>query len=229
MSMRLWIGNRNYSSWSIRPWFFVRHAKLPCEERVLYMDEASFAEDVRVSPSKRVPVLELDGGDRVWDTLAIGLTLAELFPEAHVFPSDARVRRLVYSACAEMHSGFGEMRRVLTCNARKRYAKDAWKTIAGGPEACAAVLADCARIEQLFETLLEASTGPFLGGAEVGYVDAYFVPVLSRFRTYGLELGAVSEAYAKRIEALPTHVTWLELAREEPHTIAKYEYALPLA
>lgn len=227
--MRLWIGNRNYSSWSIRPWFFMKHANLPCEERVLYMDEASFSTDVAsVSPSKRVPVLELDDGQVVWDSLAIGLTFAELFPEANVFPRDAKVRRLAYSACAEMHSGFADLRRVLTCNARKRYAKDAWKSVTD-EASIAAVLADCARVSALFSMLLDASGGPFLGGAAFGYVDAYFVPVLSRFRTYRIELSERVEAYARAVEALPTHVEWMKLATAETHVIAKYEYALPLA
>ena len=228
--MRLWIGNLNYSSWSIRPWFFVRNAKLPCEERVLYMDEGSFGKDVAaVSPSKRVPALELDDGQVVWDSFAIGLVLAELYPDTGAFPRDRKLRSLVYSACAEMHSGFGEMRRVLTMNARKRYRKDAWRAIAGDGTTAAAVLADCDRVQELFGTLLAASGGPFLGGSSFGYVDAYFVPVLSRFATYGIEISEQARAYAKVIEGLPVYGEWIKRAESETHVIGKYDYAIPRA
>lgn len=224
--MRLTLGNKNYSSWSIRPYFFVRQAGIPCEERVLHLDQPSFGEAVaKASPSSRVPVLELDDGSVVWDSFAIGLTLAELFPESHAFPESPRLRRLAWSACAEMHAGFTDMRRVLICNARRRYAKDQWRRVAGGPEGEALVLGDAHRIEALLAMLLSASGGPFLCGA-FGYVDAYFVPVLSRFRTYGLDLTPTTEAYAARIEALPAHVTWRAEAAAEPNVVEKYEYPL---
>jgi len=224
--MRLYVGNLNYSSWSIRPWFFVKAKELPCEVSVLHMEESTFADRVaEVSPSKRVPCLELDDGSLVWDSFAIGLTLAELFPDAGVFPTDARVRRLVYAACAEMHSSFADMRRVLTCNARRVYPKDAWRAVvAAEPDGSAKVLADCARVEALFAALLSASGGPFLGGASFGYADAYFVPVLSRFRTYTIDVSPLTARYMETIEALPAHRAWLALARAEAHTIAKYEY-----
>ena len=228
--MRLHVGNLNYSSWSIRPWFFVHATGIPCEVNVLYMEEESFGAKVAgVSPSKRVPSLELPDGSVVWDSFAIGLTLAELFPEAGVFPSDPRTRRLVYSACAEMHSSFADMRRVLTCNARRRYAKDAWRTLVaseGVDVDAAKVLADCGRVEEIFATLLKASGGPFLGGRSFGFVDAYFVPVLSRFRTYAISVSAVTERYKKTIEAMPAHASWLAIAAAEAHTIPKYEYDL---
>lgn len=224
--MRLYVGNLNYSSWSIRPWFFVKAAAIPCEVRVLYMDEPSFGADVAaISPAKRVPCLELDDGTRVWDSFAIGLVLAELFPEAGAFPRDARTRRLVYATMAEMHSGFADLRRVLTCNARRRYPADAWHAVVGGDGAeIGKVYADIARIEEAFAVLLEASGGPYLGGASFGLVDAYFVPVLSRFRTYAIALSSATERYARTIEAMGAHRDFLALAAAEGHTIAKYEY-----
>lgn len=224
--MRLTLGNKNYSSWSVRPYFFVRQAGIPCQERVMPLDEPGFGDAVaKASPSARVPFLELDDGTVVWDSLAIGLTLGELFPESRAFPEAPRLRRLAWSACAEMHAGFADMRRVLTCNERRRYAKDQWRRVAGGPEIEGLVLADVRRIETLFATLLNVSGGPFLCG-DFGYVDAYFVPVISRFRTYDIDITSTTEAYAGQLEALPTHAAWRAEAAAEPNVIEKYEYPL---
>jgi glutathione S-transferase len=221
----LHMGNKNYSSWSIRPWFFLTEAAIPFEARVLYMDEASFGADVaKVSPSRRVPALELEDGDIVWDTLAIGETLAELHPEAGVWPSDPHARRRARSACAEMHSSFGEMRRVLTCNARRRYPAEAWRKFAGGADGEAGVVADLARLHELWTTLLETNGGPFLGGARFGWVDAFFAPVVSRLKTYAIESPASAAAYRARIEALGAWKRWMSEAEAETHVIAKYEY-----
>lgn len=227
--MLLVVGNRNYSSWSIRPWFFLVEAGIPFELETLALDEPDFAPRVSArSPSKRVPALVLAEGDVVWDSLAMGEYFAEAFPEAGVWPSDPRHRRLTRSAAAEMHSGFSEMRRVLTCNQRKRYAPEGWKTVAGGDEAVNAVLADVTRVHELWDTLLQASGGPFLGGG-FGFVDAYFAPVVSRFATYGIPSPPESAAYRAQLEALPAWKRWSDEARGEPFVIAKYEYAIPLA
>jgi glutathione S-transferase len=219
------MGNKNYSSWSIRPWFFLCHAQIAFEERVLPLDEPGFlAEVVRWSPSMRVPVLVLDDGHGVWDSLAIGETIAEVWPDAGVWPSDARLRRLARSACAEMHSGFSELRRVLTCNARRRYPEAFWRAVTGSKEAEAQVKADIDRLHALWRMLLEASGGPFLAGSKVSFVDSFFVPVVSRFATYAVESPDDLAGYRARIEALPAYVRWMDQARAEPWTIAKYEY-----
>ncbi|NUP09100.1 MAG: glutathione S-transferase [Polyangiaceae bacterium] len=220
----LLMGNKNYSSWSIRPWFFIRHAGLAIEDKVIPLDEvATSAEIGRFSPSKRVPVLVLPEGDVVWDSLAIGEYLAETHPASGVWPVEAAARRRARSACAEMHSSFGELRRVLTCNKRARYAPDAWRKIAGGKEAEAAIEADIDRVHALWKMLLDASGGPFLCGA-FGYVDAFFVPVVSRFATYGITSPADAQAYRARVEALPTYTRWEEEAVAETWSIEKYEY-----
>ncbi len=219
------MGNINYSSWSIRPWFFLTHAKIPFQARVLPMNLASFAADVAAaSPSKRVPVLVLDDGSQVWDTIAIGETIAEEWPEAGVWPKDAKLRRLARSACAEMHSSFGEMRRVLTCNARTRYAPARWREVAGTPEAVAGVESDIDRMHALWSSLLEASGGPFLAGERATWVDAFFAPVVSRLLTYSVSSPAPLAAYRARVEALPAWQAWMDAAAAEPHTIDKYEY-----
>jgi glutathione S-transferase len=222
----LLMGNKNYSSWSIRPWFFIRHAGLPIEDQVVPLDElATSAEIAKYSPSKRVPVLVLPEGDAVWDSLAIGEYLAETHSDAGVWPVDPSARRRARSACAEMHSSFSEMRRVLTCNLRAAYKADAWRKVAGGPEAEKAVEADVARVHELWKSLLDASGGPFLCGA-FGYVDAFFVPVVSRFATYAIESPADLAAYRRRIEELPTWARWNEEARAERWVIEKYEYPI---
>jgi glutathione S-transferase len=206
--------------------FFMRHANIPCEEILLPLATAPFQSAIpSLSPSGRVPVLELDNGEKIYDSLAIGLVLHELFPDKNVFPKEAALRHLAYCACSEMHSGFTEMRRVLTHNARAKFAPNAWRSIAGDVKAQQLVLDDVNRMTQLWASLLSASKGPFLCG-EFGYVDAFFVPVISRFRSYGMELPVACESYAQRIEALPGFARWMKEAREEPFIIEKYEYPI---
>ncbi len=223
--MKLVMGNKNYSSWSIRPWFFMRHANIAFEEIVLPMDQPVFYEEIaKWSPSKRVPLLVTDDGGHVWDTIAIGETLAELFPEANVWPKDADLRRLARSAVAEMHSGFPDLRRVLTCNARRAYKVDTWHIVA--KDTVPAVLADIARMHELWETLLTKSGGPFLLGS-FSYADAYFAPVISRFDTYGIQSSARISSYRLTVEDLETYRLWLREAALEPYELPKYDYPLP--
>jgi glutathione S-transferase len=115
---------------------------------------------------------------------------------------------------------------VLTCNFRAAYAPDAWREVAGGREAELAVEADVARVHELWKTLLDASGGPFLCGA-FGWVDAFFVPVVSRFATYAIPSPADLDAYRQRVQSLPTWARWNEEARAERWVIEKYEYAIP--
>jgi len=226
MAPLLVMGNKNYSSWSIRPWFFVREVDLPIEDRVVPFDEPGTAEEfARVSPSKRVPVLLLAEGEVIWDSLSIGEYLHETWPHKGVWPSEVKLRRLARSACAEMHAGFSEMRRVLTCNVRASYAPEGWRAVAGGREAELAVEADVARIHELWATLLRASGGPFLCG-EFGYVDAFFAPVVSRLATYGMESPPAASSYRTKIMELRTYRLWLEQARAEKWVVTRYEYPI---
>jgi glutathione S-transferase len=218
------MANKNYSSWSVRPWFFLRAAGILFEEKVVGLGTPGFADTIpKLSPSGRVPALVLDDGEVVYDSLAIGEHLAEAYPDKGIWPSDARARRRARAACAEMHAGFADMRHVLTCNLRRRYAPDVWRRVAATPERIAAVEADIARMHALWTSLLDASGGPFLCGS-FGFVDAYFVPVVSRFATYGVESSGAASSYRAAIEALPTYRQWLAEAEAEPLTIAKYEY-----
>lgn len=218
------MANKNYSSWSVRPWFFLRAAGILFEEKVVGLGTPGFAETIaKVSPSGRLPAFVLDDGEVVWDSLAIGEHLAEAYPDKGVWPADAKARRRARSACAEMHAGFAELRNVLTCNARRSYPADVWRKVAKTPERIAAVEADLARMHALWTELLEASGGPFLCG-NVGFVDAYFVPVVSRFATYGIESSGAASSYRSSVAALPTYRQWLDEAKAESLTVPKYEY-----
>lgn len=221
------MGSKNYSSWSVRPWIFAVHANLPIDVKVVDLDAPDTAARIAEwSPSGRVPVLVLDAEPRevVWDSLAIGEHFAEAYPEAHVWPEDGRARRRARSACAEMHAGFPDLRRVLTCNHRARYRAGEWKKVAGTDSAIAAVEADLTRVQALWKDLLDASGGPFLCGG-FGYVDAFFAPVVSRFATYAIESGPQVSAYRAALEATPAYQHWADEAARERWTIAKYDYA----
>jgi glutathione S-transferase len=207
--------------------FFVRQAQIACDEVLWPLGTVEFHSNVsRISPAGKVPALELDSGEVIADSLAIGHTLHELFPDKKVFPQEGEARRAAYAACAEMHSGFTEMRRVLTMNARARFAKDAWKIAAGDTLSRALVTKDIDRAFALWTSLLERFGGEFLCGS-FGYVDAFFVPVVSRFRSYAIDLPPLCERYAARIEALPTYVQWMHESKNEPQVIEKYEFNIP--
>lgn len=228
----LYMGNKNYSSWSIRPWFFLRHAKVviggaPVREVVIPLDAPDTqARIAAVSKTGRVPALELAEGEIVSDSLSIGETLHELCPGAGVWPEDARARRRARSACAEMHSSFSEMRRVLVCNKRARYAPGEWKKVAADEGVIRAVEADIARVEELFASLLANSGGPFLCG-QFGYVDSFFVPVVSRLATYAITpRNDAAAAYRARVEALDTYGLWEKEALAEPWSVEKSEYSI---
>jgi glutathione S-transferase len=225
MMLKLIMGNKNYSSWSIRPWSFLTAHGIPFEAEVIALGTEEFAREVpKRSPSGRVPVLMLEDGSAVYDSLVIGEYLAD---QGHpVWPKAQHVRNRARSACAEMHAGFTELRRVLTCNARARYMPESWKDY--DPASVPAVEADILRMEALLESMVAESGGPFLGGKTFGYVDAYFVPVVSRFQTYGITLrSSVAEGYAQQIKATAVFQTWMRESAAESLTVAKYEYNLP--
>lgn len=227
--IKLVVGNINYSSWSIRPWFLLHEAGIDFEVTVLDMAASNFAEEVaRHSPSRRVPCLVTDDGDRVWDSLAIGETLAEILEPGRVWPEEASMRRLARSACAEMHSSFMELRRVFTHNVRRVYEAPVVAGLLSDPVVRDAVHADVARIHELWSTMLQKSGGPFLCGSAFTFADAFFVPVVSRFRTYRVQSPGALATYRATIEGLQTWKLWLQRAQAEASVIEKYEYA-PIA
>ncbi len=207
----LYIANKNYSSWSLRPWVLMRELALPFSEHVLRFGDAPAWESFRrLSPSGKVPCLT-DGRTAVWDSLAIVEYLAER--HAGVWPADAAARVFARSAAAEMHSGFAELRTLcsMSCGVRVRLH-----------QIPAALTRDLARIEALWDDGLTRFGGPFLAGRRFGAVDAFFAPVAFRVQTYGLALGGAGAAYAARLLSLQSMRDWYtealrETFRDDPH------------
>lgn len=218
--MKLVIGNKNYSSWSMRPWVLMRGLGIPFEEHKLRFDFSEGSpfrtEVARINPAGRVPVLLLDDGFAVWDTLAIAEALAERFPG--VWPADARARARARSVCAEMHSGFGALRSHCPMNIEASLA-DVGQRIWAEQEA---VRQDLARIERLFADALAGSGGPFLFGA-FGAADAFYAPVAMRLHTYALPVSPTTRAYVDRLSAHPAVAAWISDALAEEDYIAEDE------
>jgi glutathione S-transferase len=201
----LHIGNKNYSSWSLRPWALLSELGIPFEE-VTHVFGAGFARSIAgKSPTNRVPVLH-DGKRVVWDSLAIVEYLADR--HAGVWPTDADARAWARSAAAEMHSSFQALRSTCGMNCGLRVKLDSQ------PEA---LKRDIARIAELWTEGLARFGGPFLAGREFGGVDAFFCPVAFRVQSYGLELPPEAAAYARRLLAAPSMRRWYEAALAEPH------------
>lgn len=211
--LELVIGNKNYSSWSMRPWVLLRHFDIPFRERRLRFDFAPDSDFRRtlaqINPAGRVPVL-LDDGFAVWDTLAIVETVAERFPAHAVWPRDAKARARARSLAAEMHAGFGALRSAWPQNLEASLPEVGARVLAEQP----AVQADLDRIAAMWTDALAASGGPFLFGA-FGAVDAYYAPVVGRLRTYGAPLPPVVQAYADRVWAEPAVAAFVAEALAE--------------
>lgn len=217
--MQLMIGNKNYSSWSMRSWVLMRHFELPFEEVMVRFDgfsaESQFKRRVgRVSPAGRVPVL-IDGDLVVWDTLAIAEYLAEKFPQHALWPRDAKARARARCLCAEMHSGFAALRNHCPQNLEAALPAVGARVLAEQP----AVVDDLQRIVAMWDDALGASGGPFLFGA-FGIADAYFAPVAGRIRTYALPVPAAIGAYVDRVFASPGVAAWLRDALDEHNFVA---------
>jgi len=213
--MKLLIGNKNYSSWSMRPWVMLTQFDIPFEEVRIPFE--SFAADSKFkaavaerSPAGKVPVLVDDDGLAVWDSLAIAEFVAEKFPAKALWPRDARRRARARSVCAEMHSGFGTMRDVFGMNIEASLPEVGARVLAGNP----AARADLARMIELWQDALAESGGPFLFG-EFSIADAYFAPVVMRLRTYALPVPADIAAYVERATAAKGTAAWIRGALAE--------------
>jgi|SRR5580704_8547709 glutathione S-transferase len=215
MTTVLYIGNKNYSSWSLRPWLALTWAGIPFEERLIPLGgpgygQSKIPEVLAVSPSGRVPALAVDG-ITVWDSLAIAEWAAEHAPAAHLWPDDARARALCRSVTCEMHAGFPALRRDLAMNVRRRTTARAWADD---------TRADLARVEQLWAATRErhGAAGPFLFGART-VADAFYAPVATRLRTYGVAVEPATQAYCEAIFADPAFRAWEAAAEAEPWVI----------
>lgn len=201
----LYIGNKNYSSWSLRPWLLMRALAIPFEERLVTFEEGSNWTRFRsFSPNGRVPCLH-DGDVVVWDTLAITEYLAER--HAAVWPNAAAPRAWARCAAAEMHSGFSELRDrcPMNCGVRVKLR-----------EIGSALAADIERIDELWSQGLQRFGGPYLAGGSLSAVDAFFAPVAFRVQSFGLTLGANASVYHESLLGHPAMQAWYTAGLAEP-------------
>jgi glutathione S-transferase len=219
MRMRLIIGNKNYSSWSLRPWLAMKSAAIAFEETLISLEAPDFkARVTAVSPAGRVPVL-IDGEVLVWESLAILEYLADKFPVAGLWPAEAGARAFARAISSEMHAGFVPLRRHLPMNmwrpVKPRLLDDAVKT-------------DVARIDAIWNACRAdfGGGGAFLFG-RFGAADAMYAPVVSRFHTYAVEVSDTARAYMRAVMALPAFIEWRDAARRETWVLPHDEVDWP--
>ncbi len=213
--MQLYIGNKNYSSWSIRPWVLMTNAGIAFDEVKLRFDSMEPGSEFKnainkITPTGKVPVL-VDKGLVVWDTLAIAEYLAEKYPDKKLWPQDTQQRARGRSICAEMHSGFTALRSACMMNIEASLPKEGALALRDKP----AVRADVVRLETIFGELLAQHGGPFLFGPQFTIADAYFAPVCMRFSTYALSQRADVNAYIAHLRAAPGVAQWIADALAE--------------
>lgn len=212
------IGNKNLSSWSMRPWLLLRHAGLPFRERVLPFETAGWRDAiVALSPSRRVPALH-HGELVVWDSLAICEYVADVFPDAKLWPSDRAARAIARSMSAEMHSGFAGMRREMSMDVAARHPRRAPSHETD--DDVKRVLALWTECRARAGRLVGDEAGPFLFG-RFSIADAMFAPVVWRFRTYGVEIPEGARAWYETMLALPAMKEWERDAIAEVKALAE--------
>lgn len=210
--MKLVVGNKTYSTWSLRPWLVMKHFEIPFEEILVPLDQPeTHAQILKYSPSGRVPALLVEG-HVIWDSLAIIEFLNDRFPERQMYPRDLMQRARARSMANEMHSGFQTLRNLMSFHAKKRFPG-----FDAGPAA-----ADIARVKELWTESLQLSKGPFLFG-DFGIVDAMYAPVVGRFQTYDVSLAGPLKEYSERILNLPAMQEWYAGARAEDFVAPRYE------
>lgn len=206
-SLRLVIGTKNLSSWSMRPWVLMKAFGIPFEEILIRLDQPdTIANIAEYSMAGRVPVLLADE-IAVWDSLAICEFLAELYPTLHLWPASFEARAMARSICAEMHAGFSALRNSMPMNLKQSLP---------GQGRNAGSQADIGRISEIWEDCLAnyGAHGYLFGDFSIA--DAYFAPVVTRFKTYGVSLAPALQAYAERVLAHPAVNAWIQDALREP-------------
>ena len=219
MGLKLVIGNKNYSSWSLRPWIAMKVAGIAFEEEVISLSATDFKTRLsKVSGTGKVPAL-VDGDVHVWESLAILEYLAEQYPHAGLWPADAAPRALARAIAAEMHAGFSALRRHLPMNM--------WRPVRPRqltPE----VKANVRRVEEIWIDCRAryGTGGPFLFGP-FGAADAMYAPVVARFHTYAVEVAEAARKYMDAVTALPAWVEWRAAALAEPWVLPEDEVDWP--
>ncbi|MDB5761201.1 MAG: glutathione S-transferase [Herminiimonas sp.] len=211
---KLVIGNKNYSSWSMRPWVAMTAFGIPFQEIRVLLDQADTASHIaRYSSAGRVPIL-IAGEATVWDSLAICEYLAEQFPDKEMWPQDTAARAMARCICAEMHSGFTGLRTAMGMNIRASLP---------GKGRTPESQADIGRICEIWETCLSHFGHHHFLFGDFSIADAFFSPVVTRFRTYDVSLAPALRAYVDRVASHPAVAQWIREARAETEIIAKYE------
>lgn len=212
--LKLVIGNKNYSSWSMRPWVVMTAFGIPFQEiRVLLDQPDTSARIAEFSSAGRVPIL-LAGEMAIWDSLAICEYLAEQFPEKNLWPEDVAARAMARCICAEMHSGFTALRSAMPMNIRMSFP---------GKGRTTGAQADIGRISEIWEECFsQFGHHRFLFG-EFSIADAYFAPIVMRFRTYTVSLAPALQAYADRVTAHPAVAQWMREGTAEKESAARYD------
>jgi len=213
--LKLVIGNKNYSSWSMRPWVVMKAFNIPFKEINILLKQPDTEMNIaEYSAAGRLPIL-LAGEITVWDSLAICEYLAEQFREKPLWPKDVAARAMARSICAEMHSGFAPLRTAMWMSIRANFH---------GKGRTAGSQADIGRISEIWENCFsQFGHHRFLFG-EFSIADAYFAPVVMRFRTYDVSLAPALQAYAERVIAHPAVAEWMAEAMMEPAAIPEYDH-----
>jgi glutathione S-transferase len=219
MALLLLIGNKNYSSWSLRPWIAMKVAGIAFAEQVISLDASDFKARVgRISATGKVPALA-DGPTQVWESLAILEYLAEKFPQAGLWPASPAARAHARSIAAEMHAGFLPLRR--------HYPMNIWRPVRRR-EPVPEVVEHISRIDAMWTDCRTrfGEAGPFLFGA-FGAADAMYAPVVSRLHTYDVDVGPVARAYMEAVLGLPAWAEWCAAAKQEPWVLPHNEVDWP--
>lgn len=224
MSYTLFIGDRSYSSWSMRGWLLLEAFGIEFTTKLVPMYSDAFTQmQADHHPARTVPSLRIDEGGEtamVWESLAIAETLAGRHPDAGLWPQGLAARAGARSLAGEMHASFRALRDRPSMNLRRRYQ---------GFEPTEAEAADAARVRELWAWALDQFGGPYLGGAEFTAVDAMYAPVVTRFVTYGFPLDAIAQAYVETIYAHESFRRWHAMADADPRVLERYDLDLPSA
>lgn len=226
MALTLIIGNKNYSSWSMRPWVLMTQTGIPFNEKCIRLDSFEPNSDFKqavlgINPAGKVPVLispSLGANGAIWDSLAICEYLSETYPEFQLWPSDKAARARARSLCAEMHSGLGQLRSHCPMNIEAQLPEVGAHLLHEQP----GLRADLQRVVQMWQAELTQSGGPMLFG-KFSIADAFFAPVCMRLRSYALPLPADVQAYVDRVVALPSVSQWMREALAEKDFIQAQE------
>lgn len=214
-TLKITIGNRNYSSWSLRAWLVLEATGASFDEEVVLLGQPDTGAEIsKRSPTGLVPALQ-DGDLVIWDSLAISEYLAEKFPDAGLWPTDEKARAIARSVAAEMHSGYTAVRGNMPMNLRASYP---------GAGRAPGVNNDISRITSVWESCRRdfGADGDLLFG-DFTIADAFFAPVISRFRTYGVEVDGIASAYMNAVWALPAMRDWAAKAEAEEWKVERYD------